>query len=134
MANFWDERYAAEEYVYGKAPNRFFKSVLDTLPAGKLLVPGAGEGRDAVYAAQLGWQVNAFDASVQGRLKALGLASLQNVQIDFEVLDAANFNPAPASYDSGPYLFSFTACIKGKPARKNNNELKARWVGNIGSV
>ena len=71
---FWNERYAQKEYVYGKAPNAFFKSVIDQLKPGRLLVPGAGEGRDAVYAATLGWQVDAFDSSETGREKALSLA------------------------------------------------------------
>ena len=48
MVNAWDEKYAMEEYRFGKEPNTFFKSVLDTLDAGKILIPAAGEGRDAV--------------------------------------------------------------------------------------
>ena len=63
MVNAWDEKYAMEEYRFGKEPNTFFKSVLDTLDAGKILIPAAGEGRDAVYAATKGWDVYAFDLS-----------------------------------------------------------------------
>lgn len=61
MKAFWDERYLAEEYIYGEKPSAFFKQVIDTLPPGKALIPGAGEGRDAMYAASLGWNVHSFD-------------------------------------------------------------------------
>ena len=63
-SNFWDERYSSEEYVYGTEPNQFFKEQIDkiTVP-GKLLLPGEGEGRNAIYAARSGWQVDVFDQS-----------------------------------------------------------------------
>ena len=71
-SNFWDERYSSKEYVYGVEPNQFFKQVLDKIPIpGKLLLPGEGEGRNAVYAAKMGWHVDAFDQSSEGKLKAL---------------------------------------------------------------
>lgn len=63
----WDRRYNQEEYVYGVAPNVFLKSLLDTLPVGSILLPAEGEGRNAVYAAQLGWQVDATDLSEMGK-------------------------------------------------------------------
>lgn len=96
---FWNERYAQEEYVYGKAPNVFFKSVIDQLKPGRILVPGAGEGRDAVYAATLGWQVDAFDSSETGREKALSLAQEKGVSINYQLMDAADFRPPVDGYD-----------------------------------
>lgn len=91
MSEFWNTRYAAEEYVYGEKPNAYFKDMIDGLPPGRVLVPGAGEGRDAVYAATLGWQVVAFDLSSEGRRKALQLASRHQVHIDYHIMDVAEF-------------------------------------------
>ena len=54
MPTFWNQRFASEEYIYGTEPSAYFKQIIDGLKPGKLLVPGAGEGRDAVYAATLG--------------------------------------------------------------------------------
>lgn len=85
MANFWDDRYSAEEYIFGKEPNVFFKSVIDTLKPGKILVPAAGEGRDAVYAATLGWDVYAVDQSITGKEKAERLAVERGVSIHYTV-------------------------------------------------
>lgn len=105
MQDFWNERYGQTDYVYGKTPNAYFKSVIDGLPAGKMLVPGAGEGRDAVYAATQGWLVDAFDFSAAGREKALQLASEVNVSINFEVQNAADFDPTRRAYDCIALIF-----------------------------
>lgn len=74
MQDFWNERYNREEYVYGEAPNEYFRQQLQTLTPGSILMPLEGEGRNGVYAAGLGWQVDAFDMSTEGKRKALQLA------------------------------------------------------------
>jgi SAM-dependent methyltransferase len=99
MQDFWNERYSETGYVYGTAPNAFFKQVIDVLPPGRLLVPGAGEGRDAVYAATLGWQVDAFDFSSSGCQKARALAEENGVSIRYDVYDAARFRVRPGEFD-----------------------------------
>lgn len=85
MKEFWDERYAANEYVYGKEPNEFLRSRLDGLSPGKILLPGEGEGRNAVYAASRGWDVLAFDQSETAKTKALMLAEEKNVEINYRI-------------------------------------------------
>ncbi len=87
----WNSRYSAPEYVYGKEPNSFFKQQLSEIPAGKILLPGEGEGRNAVFAAKAGWTVDAIDQSDIGRSKALKLAQENGVSINYAVsrLDAA---------------------------------------------
>jgi len=77
----WDSRYSEAEYVYGVEPNHYLRNFLEGRPPGKILFPAEGEGRNAVYAALLGWEVEAFDQSEKGREKALRLASRKNVQI-----------------------------------------------------
>lgn len=83
MNNFWDERFAVEEYVYGTEPNTYFKEQIEKLNPGKLLMPGEGEGRNAVFAATLGWNVTAFDPSIEGKKKAQKLAESKKVQINY---------------------------------------------------
>jgi len=87
MHQKWDERYKAPEYAYGKAPNLFFKEQLSLLVPGSLLMPAEGEGRNGVFAAQLGWQVSCCDISTEGKSKALQLASEQQVILDYFVGD-----------------------------------------------
>jgi hypothetical protein len=98
MKAFWDERYALDEYVYGTAPNQFFKGHLDNLKSGHLLLPAEGEGRNAVYAAAKGWKVDAFDISEEGRKKALRLAKRENVEMNYEISDYLAFT-SPRKYD-----------------------------------
>lgn len=100
MDNFWDNRYSTGEFVYGKDPNAFFKSVISTIPPGKLLVPAAGEGRDAVYAAKLGWNVFAFDQSVVARQKALKYAKEENVKIQYETKTITDFDFTKDTYNA----------------------------------
>ncbi len=104
--NFWDERYASPDYIYGKEPNIFFKEQIDRAPVrGKLLLPGEGEGRNAVYAAKLGWNVDAFDQSRNGQRKALNLAKSNNVIINYSVIDLMNFEPNKNFYDMAANIF-----------------------------
>ncbi len=91
MSDFWNTRYATKEYVYGIEPNEYFKSSIDTLQPGSILLPAEGEGRNAIYAATLGWQVTAFDFSQKGREKALNLARQNEVSIDYRLSDYQHF-------------------------------------------
>jgi hypothetical protein len=90
-ADFWNERYAEKEYVYGTQPNVFFKEQLDQLVAGNVLLPAEGEGRNAVYAALQGWDVVAFDISTSGKEKAMQLSAAQKVVVDYQVTSVLDF-------------------------------------------
>lgn len=85
MKEFWDQRYAQEAMAYGESPNVFFKEQLNSLAPGRILLPAEGEGRNAVYAATLGWEVWAYDWSEVARAKALNYASKQGVTIDYHL-------------------------------------------------
>jgi SAM-dependent methyltransferase len=93
MKEFWNQRYSDQAYAYGTKPNVFFKSQIDKLSAGKILLPAEGEGRNAVYAATKGWEVKAYDISDAGQQKALQLANEKQVSIDYQVgaLDTLNY-------------------------------------------
>ena len=75
MQEFWNKRYAENEMVFGYKPNQFFKLFIDLHISGTLLLPAEGEGRNAVYAAEKGWQVDAFDFSATAKEKALKYAA-----------------------------------------------------------
>jgi cyclopropane fatty-acyl-phospholipid synthase-like methyltransferase len=105
MGNFWDERYSDKEYVYGTKPNEFFKAQLDRLNPGKLLLIGEGEGRNAVYAAEQGWIVDAVDSSQQARIKALNLAEQKKTAINYEVASLQDYIPGSFLYDAIGIIF-----------------------------
>lgn len=81
----WDARYSGEPTVYGTAPNAFFAERLALLEPGRMLLPGDGEGRNAVHAALEGWSVRSFDASSVGVGKSLEAAAAKRVTVEAEV-------------------------------------------------
>ncbi|MFD0836914.1 class I SAM-dependent methyltransferase [Mariniflexile aquimaris] len=100
MKDFWNARYKEKAYAYGKNPNLFFKDSLDKLNvSGKILLPAEGEGRNAVYAAKKGLDVLAFDISAEGKNKALKLAQLENVEIDYRVGELNQLNLKKNNFD-----------------------------------
>lgn len=105
MKQFWDERYAGEAYIYGEHPNAYFKQEIAERKAGRLLLPGEGEGRNAVWAAHQGWQVDAVDQSVSGKEKALKLALRQGVQINYTVADLSEFRFEAEKYEFIALIF-----------------------------
>jgi SAM-dependent methyltransferase len=92
VKEFWNSKYSAEEYIYGTEPNAYLESLLDNYTTGSILLPGDGEGRNAVYAAKKGWQVTAFDYSYAAKEKAEKLAAKENVKINYFVSDIKTFS------------------------------------------
>ena len=68
----WDERFSSDEYAYGKEANIWLServSQIDPPPNNRALFPADGEGRNAVWAARIGWNSEVFDLSVVGKQK-----------------------------------------------------------------
>ncbi|WP_018936621.1 cyclopropane-fatty-acyl-phospholipid synthase family protein [Thioalkalivibrio sp. ALJ24] len=95
----WDERYAGEEFAYGTEPNDFLREAVATLPPGDALCLGEGEGRNAVYLAEQGFDVMAVDSSLVGLHKAERLAVERGVEIRTEVADLADYRIEPDGWD-----------------------------------
>jgi SAM-dependent methyltransferase len=96
---FWNDRFSTEEYIYGTEPNEFFKEQVSSIKPGKILLPAEGEGRNAVYAASLGWSVDAVDFSEVAKQKALKLAESKSVHINYFISDLSEFYYPLNHYD-----------------------------------
>jgi SAM-dependent methyltransferase len=101
----WDQRYAVDEYVYGTEPNDFLVSRVAALPLGRVLCLGEGEGRNAVWLAQQGFEAHALDASAVGLEKARRLARERAVPLAIHVADLAGFEAAPGEWDAIVSIF-----------------------------
>lgn len=99
-ADFWNERYSSTEYVYGKNPNEYLRERLGRLNPGKILFPCEGEGRNSVYAAELGWEAFGFDSSTEGQKKALALAKERNVEIHYSINSITDYNYGENVFDA----------------------------------
>lgn len=103
---FWDQLYNNASYVFGEEPNDYLAQQLATFPKGKILLPGDGEGRNAVYCAKQGWDVFAFDLSEIGKQKALSLARRNKVTIHVEVVDVCEIHFPNAYFDVIGLIFA----------------------------
>ncbi|HUG80998.1 MAG TPA: class I SAM-dependent methyltransferase [Bryobacterales bacterium] len=78
-SDYWNRYYTDEQSNFNRSPNRFLIQMVDGRTPGVALDYGMGSGRNAIYLAQLGWQVWGFDpadaavALAQKRAKELGL-------------------------------------------------------------
>lgn len=80
--DFWNEKFLRDGYLYGKEPNAFLKACYNNFKKSqRVLCLGEGEGRNAVYLAQKGYEVAAIDASDVGLQKLETFAKEQNVNV-----------------------------------------------------
>ena len=109
----WNDRYSRDEFAYGEEPNNYLKEQLIKLNIGTILFPAEGEGPNAVFAAKLGWNVSAFDISIEGKTKATKLAAKNNVSIDYKVGQLETLDFESEQFDAIALIYAhFPATIK----------------------
>ncbi len=96
----WDDRYASTDLVWTAEPNVFVVRELAGLAPGRALDLGAGEGRNAIWLAERGWQVTAVDFSAVALAKAAKLAAARGAPgITWVDADLRGYQPPPGSFD-----------------------------------
>jgi tellurite methyltransferase len=95
----WDKRFKGKGFALGKEPNPFLKKHLRYLPKGKAFDIAAGEGRNAVFLAQHGFDVDAIDISEKGLKKARQLARKMGVKIQTILSDLDDHPIKREEYD-----------------------------------
>lgn len=95
----WDERFKGKEFAFGKEPNPFLKKHIRLLPKGKALDIAAGEGRNAIFLAQQGFDMDALDISEVGLKKAQILAGEFGVKINILFADLNTYQIEKEKYD-----------------------------------
>ena len=105
MKEFWDQKFSDTQYKYGKKPNNFFRNFLRTLGPGKILLPGEGEGRNAVFSAKQLWEVTALDYSIKGKEKAEKLAKENQVELNYIHEDILEYEYPEQQFDAVSLIF-----------------------------
>jgi tRNA G46 methylase TrmB len=95
----WDSKYDKETYIFGRTPVAFLKDNVHLLPKGKVLDLAMGEGRNGVFLATQGFDVEGWDISEVGLQKAHKLAEEHGVQIKTRVVDLEAVQFEKNSYD-----------------------------------
>lgn len=83
----WDARYSGDQ-VWSGNPNGTLVEEVRTLPVGSALDIGAGEGGDALWLAQQGWDVTATDISAEALEKIRAQAHAQGLAVSLLRADA----------------------------------------------
>jgi SAM-dependent methyltransferase len=102
----WNKRFTADGYLFGTEPNAWLREHAHAWSAGqRVLCVADGEGRNSVWLAQRGLQVDAFDIAEVGVAKARRLAAEQGVNVNFQVADCDGFAWPEATYDGVAAIF-----------------------------
>ena len=99
----WDERYRSSEAVWSGAPNPQLVAETAGLVAGEALDVGCGEGADAIWLAEHGWQVTAVDFSSVALERGAARAREAGVEVGRRITwlhaDLTEWVPVPESFD-----------------------------------
>jgi SAM-dependent methyltransferase len=99
----WDERYRAQDSLWSGHPNRYLVSEAVDLAPGWALDAGSGEGADAIWLAEHGWQVTAVDFSVVALERAAAHARRRGAdiaaRIEWILEDLTTWLPEPLRFD-----------------------------------
>jgi SAM-dependent methyltransferase len=95
----WDRRYEGRELVWTAEPNRFLVAETERLAPGRAIDLACGEGRNAVWLAEHGWQAVGADFSEVGLQKARELANGRRVNVEWVAADLLDYRPDPRAFD-----------------------------------
>jgi SAM-dependent methyltransferase len=107
---FWDERYGSTDALWSGQPNQRLVEIVADRPPGTALDAGCGEGADAIWLADRGWQVTAVDVSQLALERAAQHAEAAGAdvaaRITWQHADLLSWAPAAAGFDlvSSQYL------------------------------
>jgi SAM-dependent methyltransferase len=96
-ATSWDERYSTSELVWSAGPNASVVEQVSGLTPARALDLAGGEGRNAVWLAEQGWDVELVEFSAVAIEKAAAIAHHRGVPLRTtlaDVTDAPELDPA----------------------------------------
>jgi SAM-dependent methyltransferase len=105
-AGTWNRRFDQDDYLFGTEPNTWLQQQAHHWkPGQRVLSVADGEGRNSVWLAGRGLNVDAFDISPVGVAKARRLAAAQGVTVAYTVADCDSFAWPDAAYDGVAAIF-----------------------------
>lgn len=96
----WNERYKETPSLWGTNANVFVADVFSGRAPGRALDLACGEGRNALWLAERGWQVTGVDFSAAALAKARAQASARSVTVEWVEADLAGYRPEPGAFDA----------------------------------
>jgi len=99
VASDWDARYTAGEHHSSKKPGKLLKELIAVLPKGKALDIACGEGRNAIFLAKNGYDVDAVDISAVAVKNGGNRAEREGVRVNFIQADMEQYKIQTDVYD-----------------------------------
>ena len=105
-AGTWNQRFSQEGFLFGTDPNAWLREHAHAWqPGERVLCVADGEGRNSVWLAARGLQVESFDIAEVGVAKARALAARHGVQVRFEVADCDGYAWREGAFDGIAAIF-----------------------------
>ena len=102
----WNKRFEQDAFIFGLEPNEYLRSHASLLAAGgRVLCVADGEGRNSVWLARQGLQVEAFDIAELGVAKARKLSADAGVTVAYGVADCDHWAWPADAYDAVVAIF-----------------------------
>jgi SAM-dependent methyltransferase len=86
-ASSWDQRYAASDLVWSAGPNAFVVEQVAGLAPGRAIDLAGGEGRNAIWLAEQGWDAELVEFSAVAIEKAAAIAHHRGVELRTTLAD-----------------------------------------------
>lgn len=112
----WNEKYDDPEFELPEDPIPELERRIETLPDGRALDVATGTGRNALYLAEQGYDVDAVDVSDEALGLARKRATERNVDVDWIRADLEEFELESGAYDV--ITVSFFAALEHLPELK----------------
>ena len=131
MAIHFDKVYttpAAFPYVFTTGPNAFMARMVEGLKPGKALDAGMGQGRNAVYLAQKGWDVTGYDISEKGLAEAQAHAAKAGVKIRTLLKGHDEFDFGKEQWDLVVMTYCFASMSDAAFLRRVRESLKPEGI------
>ncbi|OAQ52092.1 hypothetical protein HTG_14005 [Natrinema mahii] len=113
----WNERYEDGDREPHDDPVPVLERRIETLPDGRALDVATGTGRNALFLAAHGYDVDAVDVSDEAIATARERAAERGLAVDWIRTNVAEFEPEPATYDL--VVVSYFAALEYLPALKD---------------
>jgi len=95
----WNERYSQPGHLWSARPNRFLVVETSDLAPGRALDLACGEGQNAVWLAERGWEVTGVDFADVAIGKAQERAARDGIAAEFTVADLLEYEPEASAFD-----------------------------------
>lgn len=97
--NDWEERYGTGDYTPRSHPSRLLRDFLEWAPDGRAIEVAAGTGRNALFLAEHGYNVDAIDISETAIAHGKRNADERSLEINWLCADATDYEFPHEAYD-----------------------------------